>query len=180
MSFTALLNLTSRIRSPFLRTLLPSIGLAYAFQAAVAVPSIALQTERVYDLSGSLTYISVTALSLALPTLRARAAAAAASGSPKPAWPSALQALTTGSSGAWNWRMVVLTAAVTIWATRLGSYLFQRIREEKVDSRFDKIRGKPAAFAVAFFAQATVSFLTLFYFLSFFLASQRIFTPLIQ
>jgi hypothetical protein len=46
-----LLTLTN-FRSPFLRTLVPSIGLAYAIQAGVAVPSIALQSERFYDLSG--------------------------------------------------------------------------------------------------------------------------------
>lgn len=147
------------LSSPFLRTLLPSIGLAYALQAAVAVPSIAYQSERFYDLSGSLTYISCTALSLYLPTLRARWAASAAS---KPAFPSIVEALTQGTStgtagaGAWNWRMLALSACVGIWAARLGSYLFSRISEEKKDSRFDGIRGKPLAFGGAFFAQATV------------------------
>lgn len=101
---------------PFLSTLVPSIGLAFALQGAVAIPSIIAQSERFYDLSGSLTYLSCTALSLYLPTLRARAAAAA-SGSTKPAWPSILGAL-SGRAGGWNWRQVVLSAAVAIWATR--------------------------------------------------------------
>ena len=153
MSLTRLLHL----RSPFLRTLVPSIGLAYGLQALVAVPSIVGQSEKYYDLSGSLTYISVAALSLYLPSLRERAAASAT----KSAFPSILQVLSQGITGSGqgivNWRMFALTAAVTIWATRLGTYLFNRIREEKNDSRFDDIRGKPASFAVAFFAQATVS-----------------------
>ena len=85
---STLLHATA-FKSPFLSTLVPSIGLAYAIQAAVAVPSIIAQSERFYDLSGSLTYLSCTALSLYLPSIRARYAAAAL-GSVKPAWPSVL------------------------------------------------------------------------------------------
>ena len=142
-------------KNPFLRTLIPSIGLAYGIQAAVAIPSIAFQTERFYDLSGSLTYISCTALSLYLPTLRARAAASFASSAP--AWPSLLASLTSKDAvNAWNWRQVALSAAVTIWATRLGSFLYARITaDDGQDSRFDKIRGSPPKFLGAFFAQAT-------------------------
>ena len=145
----------TNFRNPFLRTLVPSIGLAFGLQAATAIPSIALRTERFYDLSGSLTYISCTALSLYLPTLRARAAATA--GSSLPAWPSLLASLTSkGAVNAWNWRQVVLSAAVTIWATRLGSFLFSRITaDDGQDSRFDNIRGSPPKFLGAFFAQAT-------------------------
>ena len=115
--------LSPRLASPFLRTLLPSVGLAYAIQAAVAVPSIALQSERFYDLSGSFTYLSCAALSLALPTLRARAAASAA-GKAIPAFPSVVEALTKGVSGGaggagvWTWRNIVLSAAVGLWAGR--------------------------------------------------------------
>jgi hypothetical protein len=115
-----LLALTN-FRSPFLRTLVPSIGLAYAIQAGVAVPSIALQSERFYDLSGSLTYLSCTALSLYLPTLRARAAAETVSAGTAalPGFPSLLASLASkGGVQAWNWRQVVLSAAVAIWATR--------------------------------------------------------------
>ena len=56
----------------------------------------------------------------------------------------------------WNWRQVVFSAAVTIWATRLGSFLFSRITAENgQDSRFDSIRGSPPKFLAAFAAQAT-------------------------
>ena len=54
-----------------------------------------------------------------------------------------------------NWRQVVLSAAVGIWATRLGSYLFRRISQDGHDSRFDDIRDSPLKFGGAFFAQAT-------------------------
>ena len=111
----------SNLRSPFLRTLVPCIGLAYGLQAAVAVPSILAQSERYYDLSGSLTYLSCTALSLYLPTMRARAAAAA-SGAVKPAWPSLIASLSRGGGAAsLNWRQVALSAAVSIWAIRRRS-----------------------------------------------------------
>lgn len=104
---------------PFLSTLVPSIGLAYTIQGLAAIPSVFAQTERFYDLSGSLTYISCTALSLYLPTIRARAAAAAV-GAPKPAWPNILAAL--AGHGGLNWRQVLLSAAVSIWATRRTSF----------------------------------------------------------
>jgi len=117
----ALLHATN-YRNPFLRTLVPSIGLAYGIQAACALPSILAQTERFYDLSGSFTYISCVALSLALPTLRARFGAGGTLGQ-STAWPSLLASFGSNAGGvnAWNWRQVVLSAAVTIWATRLGS-----------------------------------------------------------
>ncbi|KAL8949270.1 MAG: hypothetical protein Q9222_004609 [Ikaeria aurantiellina] len=150
--FNSILHATNFSR-PFLSTLVPSIGLAYTIQGLAAVPSIIAQTERFYDLSGSLTYISCTALSLYLPTIRARAAAAAA-GTIKPAWPSILGALS--GSGGLNWRQVFLSAAVSVWATRLGTYLFSRITSDNgTDSRFDDIRTSPPKFLGAFFAQAT-------------------------
>ena len=111
----SLLRATS-FSTPFLSTIVPSVSLAYALQGLVAIPSIAAQTERFYDLSGSLTYLSCTALSLYLPTIRARYAAAAA-GSTKAAWPSLMQAA-LGRSGGLNWRQALLSAAVSIWATR--------------------------------------------------------------
>ncbi len=114
---TSLLAATN-FRNPFLRTLVPSIGLAFGLQAAVAVPSIILQSERFYDLSGSLTYLSCTALSLYLPAVRARSASVF-TGSPKPAWPSLFDALRgTGGPLGFNWRQVVLSAAVSVWASR--------------------------------------------------------------
>lgn len=145
----------TNFRNPFLRTLVPSIGMAFGIQAAAAIPSILFQTERYYDLSGSLTYISCTALSLYLPTLRARAATTTAATAP--AWPSLLASLTSkGGVSAWNWRQVTLSAFVTIWAIRLGTFLFSRITaDDGKDSRFDTIRGSPPKFLGAFFAQAT-------------------------
>ena len=113
---STLLHATS-FKSAFLSTLVPSIGLAYTLQAAVAVPSVIAQSERFYDLSGSLTYLSCTMLSLYLPTIRARYAAAAM-GAVRPAWPSILGALRGVPGAGLNWRQVALSAAVGVWATR--------------------------------------------------------------
>ncbi len=94
--------------NPFLSTLIPSIGLAYTLQGLVAIPSILGQTEKYYDLSGSLTYLSCVGLSVALPALRgARVPAPGVGGIGK--W---------GGWRGWNWRQVVLSAAVGVWATR--------------------------------------------------------------
>ncbi|GAB7363751.1 hypothetical protein MBLNU230_g4319t1 [Neophaeotheca triangularis] len=139
-------------RTPFLRTLVPSIGLAFGIQAAVAIPSILYQSERFFDASGSLTYIACTAFSLFLPTLRARLAASTTA--TKPPFPSLLASLTSNSGGL-NWRQVVLSACVTFWAARLGSFLYARITAENgQDSRFEGIREKPAKFFGVFCAQA--------------------------
>lgn len=124
MTLLTTLLAASNFKSPFLRTLVPSIGLAYGLQAAVAIPSILAGSERFYDASGSLTYLSCTALSLFLPAIRARNAAAVA-GAMKPAWPSLLSAFngTAGTLG-FNWRQVVLSTAVSIWATRRKALSF--------------------------------------------------------
>ncbi|KAF1845226.1 DUF1295-domain-containing protein [Cucurbitaria berberidis CBS 394.84] len=152
----ALLRATA-FKNPLLRTLIPSIALAYGIQTAVAVPSIAAQTERYYDLSGSLTYLSCTAVSLFLPYLRAKNAGAITGGLAEYFGSKGL------GQGTWWWRQALLSAAVGVWATRLGSYLFSRISSDSGrDSRFDSIRGSPSKFYVAFFAQATwVSLCTL-------------------
>ncbi|KIX04105.1 uncharacterized protein Z518_07658 [Rhinocladiella mackenziei CBS 650.93] len=144
----------TNFRSPFLRNLVPSIGLAFGIQAIVAIPSILAKSERFYDLSGSLTYLSCTALGLYLPAIRARSAATLA-GKALPAWPSLLSAF-NGTSGLYgfNWRQVALSAAVSLWAFRLGTYLFTRILSSGEDSRFENIRGSPPKFAMAFFVQA--------------------------
>lgn len=106
------LHLTN-FSSPFLRTAIPSVGAAFAIQAAFAVPSIIAQNESFYDFSGALTNISVVALSLYLPSLRAKYAGGAAA-----PFPSLLTPFTNPAVATLNWRQVALSAAVTIWAVR--------------------------------------------------------------
>lgn len=119
MTIISSLLSASNFKNPFLRTLVPAIGLAYGLQAAVAIPSIAVGSERFYDASGSVTYISCAALSLFMPIIRMRNAKTVL-GTVKTAAPSfwnAANGRVPGFAG-FNWRQVVLTTAVTIWATR--------------------------------------------------------------
>jgi steroid 5-alpha reductase family enzyme len=86
-----------------------SVGLAYLIQWLVFVPSYLRQTEKLFDLTGSLTYISVTSLAVLLsPGLDARS--------------------------------ILLWALVVIWAIRLGTFLFRRIRKAGKDDRFDELK----------------------------------------
>ncbi|KAH9907594.1 hypothetical protein F4778DRAFT_778018 [Xylariomycetidae sp. FL2044] len=149
-----LLHLTN-FRSPFLRTMMPSVAAAFAIQTAVAVPSIATQSERFYDASGSVTFLTVTLLSLYLPSVRTRAAASLAGVGTKPGFPGLLAPFTQGGTAGFNWRQVALSAAVAFWSIRLGSYLFQRILSVGHDSRFDEIKKSPGKFLGAFMGQAT-------------------------
>ncbi|KAM7207281.1 Protein of unknown function (DUF1295) domain containing protein [Naviculisporaceae sp. PSN 640] len=147
-----LLHLTN-FKSPLLQTLVPSVAAAYTIQAAFAVPSIIAQSEKFYDFSGSLTYLTVTAISLYLPSLRAKLATDAGIGSLSSFLASPF--VNAAGAGGLGWRSVVLSGAVTIWAVRLGSFLFQRILKDGHDSRFEEIKKSPGRFAGAWTAQAT-------------------------
>jgi steroid 5-alpha reductase family enzyme len=85
------------------------VALAFVIQWVVFVPSYLLQTERFFDLTGSITYITVTVVAVLL----------------------------TPDTDA---RSILLLVMVTVWAARLGFYLFRRIRRAGVDSRFDAIK----------------------------------------
>lgn len=111
---STLLHATNFSR-PFLSTLVPSIGLAFGIQAAVAIPSILAKNERFYDLSGSVTYLSCLGLSLYLPSIRANLAAPVGL---KPGYPSILGTLQGAANAGLNWRQVALSAAVGVWALR--------------------------------------------------------------
>ncbi len=86
-----------------------SVGLAYLIQWVVFIPSYLRQTEKLFDLTGSLTYISVTSLALLL-------------------------------SPGLDIRSGLLWALVVIWAARLGTFLFRRIKKAGKDDRFDEIK----------------------------------------
>jgi len=58
-------------------------------------------------------------------------------------------------------RQKIQTGCVAIWALRLGLYLFGRILKDGTDSRFNKIRGDPKAFFIAWTLQGMWVFLTL-------------------
>lgn len=58
-------------------------------------------------------------------------------------------------------RAIVIAAMVVVWALRLGSFLFARIRKSGgVDSRFDAIKVNPPRFLVAWSLQAVWTIIT--------------------
>ncbi len=85
------------------------VGLAFLIQWLVFIPAYWRQTEKFFDLTGSLTYITVITLALLL---------------------------STGVDG----RAILVWALVVIWAVRLGTFLFSRIKRAGKDDRFDELK----------------------------------------
>jgi steroid 5-alpha reductase family enzyme len=85
------------------------VGLAYLIQWLVFIPAYLLQSEQFFDLTGSLTYISVTVIAVLL-------------------------------SPVVDGRSILLLGLVVIWAARLGTFLFRRIRKAGKDVRFDELK----------------------------------------
>ena len=85
------------------------VGLAFLIQWLAFIPAYILQTEKFLDLTGSMTYIAVTALAVCF------------------------------SAGVGS-RSILLATLVIIWAIRLGSFLFSRIKKAGKDDRFNEIK----------------------------------------
>jgi len=85
------------------------VGLAFAIQWLAFIPAYLLQNESFFDLTGSITYISVTLIAVLLSPVA-------------------------------DGRSILLLAMVAVWAARLGSFLFRRIRRAGKDTRFDDIK----------------------------------------
>lgn len=82
-------------------------ALAFVIQWLVFIPAYLSQSERYYDFTGSVTYVTVVACALTINT---------------------------------DPRSQLLAALIAIWALRLGSFLFLRIRDAGSDRRFDRIK----------------------------------------
>lgn len=104
-------------------------ALSFALNWLVFVHAYANQTEQYFDLTGSLTYLTLVAVGVAL-----------AGGSP---------------------RSLLLALLVTVWALRLGSFLFARIRQDGSDGRFDNLKTHFARFLMTWTLQGLWVFLTL-------------------
>jgi len=89
-----------------------SVGLAFLIQWLVFIPAYLFQTEKFFDLTGSLTYITVVAVAVCY----------------------------SRYSTDLDARSILLAALVTIWALRLGAFLFSRIQKAGKDDRFDEIK----------------------------------------
>jgi steroid 5-alpha reductase family enzyme len=103
---------------------------AFVIQWIVFVPSYRQQTERWYDLTGSLTYLTVALGTLLL-------------------------------AGRFDLRSLILAALVSVWALRLGTFLFLRIQSAGKDGRFDDIKPSFTRFLMAWTLQGLWVFLTL-------------------
>jgi steroid 5-alpha reductase family enzyme len=103
---------------------------AFVVQWVVFVPSYMAQTEHYYDLTGSLTYLTLIIATLLF-------------------------------AGSFDARSIVLTLLVSVWALRLGSFLFLRIKRQGLDQRFDTITPSFTRFFMAWTLQGLWIFLTL-------------------
>ena len=110
------------------------VALAFAVNVAAFVPAWIRQSEKHYDLTGSLTYLSVLALAITGRCL-----------------PGATEG--PGASPGLDARSALLALLVAVWAIRLGRFLFRRIREDGRDPRFDAIKPDFARFLMAFVLQ---------------------------
>ena len=105
-------------------TVLQAVILAFIIQWVCFIPAYLLQTEKFYDLTGSVTY-----LTLVLYTL-----------------------FSTSSLG---YASVIVCACVSVWAIRLGSFLFFRIKKDGEDKRFRTIKPNFTRFFMTWTLQGT-------------------------
>ena len=97
------------------------------------IPASIAKTERFYDLTGGLTYLIVVGFSLW-----------AGSQSETP-----------------SLRELIVSLLVVIWAVRLSSFLYLRIRRAGKDGRFDRLKTSPIRFLVPWTIQGLWVFLTM-------------------
>ena len=98
------------------------VFIAFGVNVAVFVPSFAAKTEHYYDLTGSVTYLTVTLVALA-------------------------------SANERDLRTWLFAVLIAMWAGRLGTFLFRRVRRDGGDGRFDKIKVDFLRFLMAWMVQ---------------------------
>tara|TARA_E500000331_G_scaffold352304_1_gene400639 strand:+ start:1068 stop:1964 length:897 start_codon:yes stop_codon:yes gene_type:complete len=101
-----------------------AIAVAFAVNWLMFIPSYVHQTERYFDLTGSITFLTATWLSL----------------------------LVAGNLG--DPRALLLAIMISIWALRLGSFLFNRVVREGHDGRFETILPEPRVLLMTWTLQA--------------------------
>ena len=95
-----------------------AVLIAFLIQWALFIPAYIFQTEKFYDLSGSLTYISVVSFCF----------------------------YSNYESSRINLGNVIISLLIIMWAVRLGSFLFIRIKKAGEDIRFREIKKSPTRF----------------------------------
>ena len=107
-----------------------AVALTFIIQWIVFIPSFLNKTEHFFDLTGSLTFISVVLITLMLiPEIYVRD--------------------------------IIIALLVVIWATRLGSFLFLRVRKDGGDGRFTIMKTKFWWFLMTWNIQGMWVFLSL-------------------
>ena len=95
-----------------------AVLLAFIIQWVLFIPAYLLQTEKFFDISGSITYISVVSYCF----------------------------FNFYDPENLNIGNVILSIIIIIWALRLGSFLFIRIKKAGEDIRFREIKKSPTRF----------------------------------
>ncbi|RUS16916.1 hypothetical protein BC937DRAFT_90654 [Endogone sp. FLAS-F59071] len=131
-------------RSVVLQTIAPIVATDFAIQMACFIVAAFLQTEKFYDFSGSVTFITCTLISLYWRRFLHPYLLGAV-----PLSPSAIPPLSS-----FHPRQLLASGTTIIWAVRLGTFLLNRIINSGKDSRFDNIKTKPAVFFIYWFIQA--------------------------
>ncbi len=95
-----------------------AVLIAFLIQWVLFIPAYIFQTEKFYDLSGSLTYLSVVSFCF----------------------------YSNYESNKINLGNVIISLLIILWAVRLGSFLFIRIKKAGEDIRFREIKKSPSRF----------------------------------
>jgi steroid 5-alpha reductase family enzyme len=99
-----------------------AVLLAYVIHWIAYIPAYVFQTEKFYDLTGSVTYLSVV-------------------------W---FVFLSTYQSISLNFGNLILALLISIWTIRLGLFLFMRIHKAGEDKRFRTIKTSASQFFMTF------------------------------
>ena len=104
-----------------------AIVLSFLFQWMLFIPAFFLQTEKFFDISGSFNFIIITSFIF----------------------------YNSFIEYGFNPGNLVLSFLIIIWAVRLGSFLFFRIKKDGEDKRFREIIPYPAKFFMTWTLQGT-------------------------
>lgn len=117
MPLQTLLDMTA-FSNPLLRTLIPTILLAYTLQLLFVIPSVILQTTRFQTLSETLTYIACILTSLSLPYLRVQERFRERARQMDTGRRGSVEYLSAPVPGQefWAWRQLGGSAVVGVWA----------------------------------------------------------------
>jgi len=100
--------------------------LIFGIQVLVFLPSYLAQTEHFYDLTGGITYLSTMGF---------------------------MAYRHQELFGSWDIRSLLLTALIGIWAIRLSSFLFTRVKRVGKDGRFDSLKTSFTRFLLTWMLQ---------------------------